>query len=96
VGKLEYTFKTDTLFKMLFVKNNDLLKQLVSELLEIRLESIGEFQITNPEMPPDIIGGKFCRLDILMTVRRTGKDKINGGTCNGTGNKSVSPDNGGS
>lgn len=53
---------------MLFVKNNDLLKQLVSELLEIRLESIGEFQITNPEMPPEIIGGKFCRLDILMTV----------------------------
>jgi hypothetical protein len=48
VAKLEYTFKTDTLFKMLFVKNNDLLKQLVSELLEIRLESIGEFQITNP------------------------------------------------
>jgi len=47
---------------MLFVKNNDLLKQLVSELLEIRLESIGEFQITNPEMPPEIIGGKFCRL----------------------------------
>ena len=68
MAKLEYTFKTDTLFKMLFVKNNDLLKQLVSELLEIRLESIGEFQITNPEMPPEIIGGKFCRLDILMTV----------------------------
>jgi len=68
VANLEYTFKTDTLFKMLFVKNNDLLKQLVSELLEIRLESIGEFQITNPEMPPEFIGGKFCRLDILMTV----------------------------
>ena len=51
--KLEYTFKTDTLFKMLFVKHIDLLKQLVSELLEIRLESIGEFYITNPEMPPE-------------------------------------------
>jgi len=62
MAKLEYTFKTDTLFKMLFVKNNDLLKQLVSELLEIRLESIGEFQITNPEMPPENLGDKFCRL----------------------------------
>jgi len=62
VANLEYTFKTDTLFKMLFVKNNDLLKQLVSELLEIRLESIGEFNVTNPEMPPEFIGGKFCRL----------------------------------
>jgi len=66
--KLEYTFKTDTLFKMLFVKNNDLLKQLVSELLEIRLENIGEFQVTNPEMPPEGMGDKFCRLDINMTV----------------------------
>jgi predicted transposase/invertase (TIGR01784 family) len=66
--KLEYTFKTDTLFKMLFVKNVDLLKALVSELLGIRLESIGEFQITNPEMPPEAIGDKFCRLDINMSV----------------------------
>jgi len=41
VAKLEYTFKTDTLFKMLFVKHTDLLKQLVSELLGIQLESIG-------------------------------------------------------
>jgi len=68
VAELEYTFKTDTLFKMLFVKNNDLLINLVSELLCIRLESIGEFQITNPEMPPDAMGDKFCRLDINMTV----------------------------
>jgi len=66
--KLEYTFKTDTLFKMLFVKNEGLLKQLVSELLGIRLESIGEFRIINPEMPPESLGNKFCRLDILMTV----------------------------
>jgi len=68
MAKLEYTFKTDTLFKMLFVRHANLLKQLVSELIGIRLESIGEFHITNPEMPPEILGGKFCRLDILMTV----------------------------
>ena len=66
--KLVYTFKTDTLFKMLFVKHTDLLKQLVSELLAIPLESIGEFHITNPEMPPESLGDKFCRLDINMTV----------------------------
>ena len=46
--KLEYTFKTDTLFKLLFVNNPDLLKQLVSELLEIPLDSIGQFEIKNP------------------------------------------------
>ena len=68
MSKLEYTFKTDTLFKILFVQHPDLLKRLVSELLGIRLESIGEFVITNPEMPPDLLGDKFCRLDINMTV----------------------------
>jgi predicted transposase/invertase (TIGR01784 family) len=68
MSKLEYTFKTDTLFKILFVQHPDLLKRLVSELLEIRLESIGQFVITNPEMPPEAVGDKFCRLDINMTV----------------------------
>jgi predicted transposase/invertase (TIGR01784 family) len=68
VAKLEYTFKTDTLFKMLFVKHNNLLKHLVSVLLGIPLESIGEFRVTNPEMPPENLGEKFCRLDITMTV----------------------------
>jgi predicted transposase/invertase (TIGR01784 family) len=68
VTKLEYTFKTDILFKMLFVKHTDLLKQLVCELLGIQLESIGEFYVTNPEMPPENLADKFCRLDINMTV----------------------------
>jgi len=68
--KLAYTFKTDTLFKMLFVKYPDLLKQLVSELLKIPLNSIEQFEITNPEMPPESLGDKFCRLDINMIVDR--------------------------
>jgi len=68
VARLEYTFKNDTLFKMLFVQYPDLLKRLVAELLAIRIESIGEFTITNPEMPPEVIGDKFCRLDINMMV----------------------------
>jgi predicted transposase/invertase (TIGR01784 family) len=68
MAKLEYTFKTDTLFKMLFVKYPNLLKQLVSELLGIPLESIEQFEITNPEIPPESLGDKFCRLDINMMV----------------------------
>jgi len=68
LAKLEYTFKNDTLFKMLFVKYPELLKHLVSNLLDIRLESIGEFVISNPEMPPEVLGEKFCRLDINMVV----------------------------
>ena len=37
--RLEYTFKTDTLFKMLFVQYPDLLKHLVATLLDIPLDS---------------------------------------------------------
>ena len=66
--KLEYTFKTDTLFKMLFVQYPELLKKLVADLLGIPLQSIGQFVIRNPEMPPENLGDKFCRLDINMTV----------------------------
>jgi len=66
--KLEYTFKNDTLFKLLFVKYPDLLKRLVAQLLSIQYESIGEFVINNSEMQADALGEKFCRLDINMTV----------------------------
>jgi predicted transposase/invertase (TIGR01784 family) len=68
VTKLEYTFKNDTLFKLVFVKYPDLLKRLVAIILGISLESIEQFVITNPEMPPEVMGDKFCRLDINMTV----------------------------
>jgi len=43
VTELKYTFKTDTLFKLLFVRHPDLLKRLIALLLDIPLESISEF-----------------------------------------------------
>ena len=66
--KLEYTFKNDTLFKLLFVQYPNLLKRLVAQLLSIQYESIGEFVINNSEIQPEALGEKFCRLDINMTV----------------------------
>jgi len=66
--ELTYRLTNDTLFKMLFVKYPDLLKKMTAALLGIRFESIGEFIITNPEMPPEAVGDKFSRLDINMTV----------------------------
>jgi predicted transposase/invertase (TIGR01784 family) len=51
---------------MLFTQNPELLKNLVSTLLAIPLESIEEFVITNSDIPPENIGEKFCRLDITM------------------------------
>ena len=68
MSKLRYTFKTDTLFKMLFVKHKDLLKKLVAALLGIKVENIRQFVVRNEEMPPEVLGDKFCRLDINMVV----------------------------
>ena len=41
--RLKYTMKTDTLFKILFTKYQDLLKRLVAALLNINYESIEQF-----------------------------------------------------
>ena len=68
MSKLQYTFKTDTLFKMLFVKHQDLLKKLVAALLGIKVENIRQFVVRNEGMPPEALGNKFCRLDINMVV----------------------------
>ena len=66
--KLRYTFKSDILFKMVFVKYPELLKNLVAAMLGILVESITDFEIMNPEMTPESIEKKFCRLDINMRV----------------------------
>jgi len=66
--RLKYTLKTDTLFKMLFAKYQDLLKRLVAELLSIEYESIEQFIIINPDISPEELGKKFCRLDINMMI----------------------------
>jgi len=66
--ELKYKFTYDTLFKMLFVKFSALLKRLVAAILGIAVDDITEFTITNPDIPPDTIGDKFCHLDINMIV----------------------------
>jgi predicted transposase/invertase (TIGR01784 family) len=66
--ELKYTFKNDVLFKMLFVRHPELLRQLVAALLDIPAEDMRDFTVVNPEMPPEHVREKFCRLDINMTV----------------------------
>jgi predicted transposase/invertase (TIGR01784 family) len=68
MSKLKYTFMNDTLFIMLFTKYPELLKRLVAPILRVPLDSIEKFEIRNPEMPPESLGDKFCRLDINMEV----------------------------
>jgi len=59
--KLKYNLKSDTLFKMLFTRNQDLLKRLVAALLGIKYEDITAFNVINPEISPEELGKKFCR-----------------------------------
>ena len=68
MAELEYKLTNDVLFKMLFVKEPHLLRHLVAALLGIPLESITAFVITNPEITPEFVSEKFCRLDINMVV----------------------------
>jgi hypothetical protein len=68
--ELKYKFTYDTLFKLLFVKHPDVLKRLVAAALGISVDNISKFVITNPEIPPEMVGDKFCRLDINMVIDR--------------------------
>jgi len=68
LAELEYKFTNDTLFKVLFVKYQGLLKDLVANLLSIDTDSIMDFEVTNPNIPPEALEEKFCELDIKMTV----------------------------
>jgi len=68
VAKLMYKFTRDTLFKAFFVKYPELLKSLVTQALGIDMGELMEFMITNPNIPSDVIGEKFCELDVKMTV----------------------------
>ena len=68
VKKLAYTFKSDLLFKMLFARNQDLLKRLVSVILKINKDDITKFVVKNSEIEPEEIETKFCKIDIRMKV----------------------------
>jgi predicted transposase/invertase (TIGR01784 family) len=68
VAELKYKFTRDTLFKLFFVKYPEFLKMLVAVLLRLKIEDIDVFTIKNPDIPPAVLGEKFCRLDINMTV----------------------------
>jgi len=68
MAKLKHTFRTDILFKLLFTRHQGLLRKLVADLLGIARDSISRFEITNPEIPPEVLESKFCRLDVNMVV----------------------------
>ncbi len=60
--------KLDIIFKKIFIDNEDMLHSFVASMLDIPQESISEIKITNPELPPESLSGKFSRLDLNMRV----------------------------
>ena len=64
-----YGLKYDIVFKKMFVENNDLLKQFISDMLDIPFEEIGEVTVENPDLLPDEVDGKYSRLDIRANIR---------------------------
>jgi len=58
----------DLVFRLVFTKYPELLKQLIAALLEISYESIKQFEITSRDITPEEIGKKTCTLDIKMIV----------------------------
>ena len=60
--------KLDIIFKKIFTENEDMLHSFVASMLEIPQERIKEIKITNPELPPETLAGKFSRLDLSLKV----------------------------
>ncbi len=63
--------KTDVVFKRIFTDkdNADLLQDLLSAILDIPSEEIKNIEIKNVELPPEVIGNKFGKLDISLEFK---------------------------
>lgn len=68
MGRDVVSAKLDVIFKKIFTENQDLLHEFIADILEIPSKSITKIQITNPEIPPETVNGKFSRLDLNMKV----------------------------
>ncbi|MCQ2514737.1 MAG: Rpn family recombination-promoting nuclease/putative transposase, partial [Ruminococcus sp.] len=60
--------KLDVVFKTLFVKHPDLLKSFIADILDLNINDIESIEITNPELPPETVDGKFSRLDLNLKI----------------------------
>lgn len=63
--------KIDVVFKELFIRERSLLKNFISDVLDIPFESILDITLTNPEMPSDYSDGKLVRLDLSVRLRKS-------------------------
>jgi predicted transposase/invertase (TIGR01784 family) len=70
---MDYFPTNDIVFKMLFVDdaNQELLKSLLSATLKINKADIQGLEIQNPEITPENVKDKFCRLDINVKMNNS-------------------------
>ena len=68
MGRDVVSAKLDIIFKKFFTENVDMLYSFVASMLDIPQESISEIKVTNPELPPESLEGKFSRLDLNLKV----------------------------
>ena len=68
MGRDVVSAKLDIIFKKFFTENVDMLYSFVASMLDVPQESISEIKITNPELPPESLEGKFSRLDLNLKV----------------------------
>ena len=58
----------DVVFKALFVRNPDLLRVFLHDVLDLPLTDNDEVTILNPELIPESADGKLSRLDIHVNM----------------------------
>ncbi|MDO5396490.1 MAG: Rpn family recombination-promoting nuclease/putative transposase [bacterium] len=63
--------KIDIIFRMIFgdIKNRDMLKRFISDVLSIPYDDIVDLEILNVEIPPDTVDGKLSRMDIRLSLK---------------------------
>jgi hypothetical protein len=64
----------NTLFKMFFVENPDLLKRLVAGMFDLVADNIKDFEIINPEIPPEKIEDEPDRWNINVLIDKKNVD----------------------
>ena len=69
MGKLAVPPKIDLAFKKIFSENENLLKSLLSAVLNIKVSDIKDLKLENVEILPQDLNNKFCRLDLKVTIK---------------------------
>lgn len=70
MGREIVSAKIDVVFKELFIRKEELLKNFISDVLDIPFENIIKIVLTNPEIPSDFSDGKLVRLDLSVNLRQ--------------------------